>query len=126
FLRDARAVLGFPIEVISGREEARLIYLGVAHSMPAATYKRLVIDIGGGSTELIIGTGLEPELTESLYMGCVSYSLRFFPDGRIDKARMKAAELAARQELAGMVSNYRARGWQETVGSSGTMRAIES
>src|SRR6185436_12983834 len=126
FLRDARAVLGFPIEVISGREEARLIYLGVAHSMPAATYKRLVIDIGGGSTELIIGTGLEPQLTESLYMGCVSYSLKYFPDGKIDKGRMKAAEVAARQELAGMVRAYRAAGWEEAVGSSGTARSIEN
>src|SRR6185369_1234639 len=126
FLRDARAVLGFPIEVISGREEARLIYLGVAHSMPAATYKRLVIDIGGGSTELIIGTGLEPQLTESLYMGCVSYSLKYFPDGRIDKSGMKAAELAARQELAGIVGEYRAAGWTAAVASSGTARSIEN
>ena len=75
FLREARAALGFPIEVISGREEARLIYLGVAHSLPPAQHRRLVVDIGGGSTEFIIGTGLEPQLTESLYMGCVSYSL---------------------------------------------------
>jgi exopolyphosphatase/guanosine-5'-triphosphate,3'-diphosphate pyrophosphatase len=130
FLREARAALGFPIEVIAGREEARLIYLGVAHSMPPAQgekkARRLVVDIGGGSTELIIGTGLEPELTESLYMGCVSYSLRFFADGGVDKPRMKAAELAARQELAGMINSYRSHGWQEAVGSSGTMRAIES
>src|SRR5438094_8235376 len=77
FLREARQVLGFPIEVISGREEARLIYLGVAHSLPASSARRLVLDIGGGSTELIIGTGVEPRLTESLYMGCVSYSLKF-------------------------------------------------
>src|SRR5207237_522819 len=72
FLREARAVLGFPIEVISGREEARLIYLGVAHSLPASSARRLVLDIGGGSTELIIGTGVQPRLTESLYLGCVS------------------------------------------------------
>src|SRR5688572_8991138 len=97
FLREARSVLGFPIEVISGREEARLIYLGVAHALPASAQRRLVVDIGGGSTEFIIGTGLEPQLTESLYMGCLSYSLKFFPEGKIDKARMKAAELAARQ-----------------------------
>src|SRR3970282_2144675 len=99
FLREARQELGFPIEVIAGREEARLIYLGVAHSMPPAPHKRLVMDIGGGSTEFIIGTGLEPQLTESLYMGCVSYSLKYFAEGRIDKFRFKAAELAARQEL---------------------------
>jgi exopolyphosphatase/guanosine-5'-triphosphate,3'-diphosphate pyrophosphatase len=126
FLREARQVLGFPIEVISGREEARLIYLGVAHSLPPSGARRLVVDIGGGSTEFIIGTGLEPKLTESLYMGCVSYSLRFFPDGKVDKGRMKAAEVAARQELAGIVRDYRAEGWSEAVGSSGTARSIEN
>ncbi|MBI1943912.1 MAG: exopolyphosphatase [Betaproteobacteria bacterium] len=129
FLRDARAALGFPIEVIAGREEARLIYLGVAHSMPPAPqkppYRRLVVDIGGGSTEFIVGQGLEPLLTESLYMGCVSYSLAYFPDGRVEKARMKRAELAARQELATMVREYRAAGWEEAIGSSGTARALE-
>src|SRR3989441_1810423 len=126
FLREARQVLGFPIEVISGREEARLIYLGVAHSLPAAAHRRLVIDIGGGSTEIIIGTGFEPQLTESLYMGCLSYSLKFFADGKIDKPRMKAAELAARQELAGIVHGYRAAGWDDAVGSSGTARSMEN
>jgi exopolyphosphatase / guanosine-5'-triphosphate,3'-diphosphate pyrophosphatase len=126
FLREARAALGFPIEVISGREEARLIYLGVAHALPVSTQKRLVIDIGGGSTEIIIGTGLEPVLTESLYMGCVSYSLKYFPDGKIEKPRMKAAELAARQELAALVKEYREAGWEEAVGSSGTARSIEN
>src|SRR5687767_14503641 len=126
FLREARAALGFPIEVISGREEARLIYLGVAHALHTGSLQRLVIDIGGGSTELIIGTGLEPQLTESLYMGCVSYSLKYFPGGRIDKARMKAAELAARQELAHIVRPYREAGWAEAVGSSGTARSMEN
>jgi exopolyphosphatase/guanosine-5'-triphosphate,3'-diphosphate pyrophosphatase len=130
FLREARATLGFPIEVISGREEARLIYLGVAHSLTASAgsknARRLVVDIGGGSTEFIIGTGLEPQLTESLYMGCVSFSLKYFPEGKVDKPRMKAAELAARQEVAGIAREYRGAGWDEAVGSSGTARAIES
>jgi exopolyphosphatase/guanosine-5'-triphosphate,3'-diphosphate pyrophosphatase len=126
FLREARAVLGFPIEVISGREEARLIYLGVAHALPAASHQRLVVDVGGGSTEVIIGTGLEPQLTESLYMGCVSYSLKYFPGGRIDKARMKAAELAARQELSSIARTYRDAGWTEAVASSGTARSMEN
>ena len=126
FLREARQVLGFPIEVISGREEARLIFLGVAHALPVSAQRRLVIDVGGGSTELIVGTGFEPQLTESLYMGCVSYSLKFFPDGKIDKAGMRAAELAARQELAGIVRAYRAAGWDEAVASSGTARSIEN
>jgi exopolyphosphatase/guanosine-5'-triphosphate,3'-diphosphate pyrophosphatase len=130
FLREARAALGFPIEVIAGREEARLIYLGVAHSTPPAPqrppYRRLVVDIGGGSTEFIIGQGLEPLLTESLYMGCVSFSLAYFPEGKVEKSRMKRAELAARQELAGIVREYRAAGWEEAIGSSGTARALES
>ena len=126
FLREARATLGFPIEVISGREEARLIYLGVSHSLPVSDERRLVVDVGGGSTELIIGTGFEPKLTESLYMGCVSYSLKYFPEGRIDKPRMKAAELAARQELAALVKEYRETGWKEAVGSSGTARSLEN
>ncbi|MEO8203916.1 MAG: exopolyphosphatase [Betaproteobacteria bacterium] len=124
FLHDAREALGFPIEVIAGREEARLIYVGVAHSLPAGDQKRLVVDIGGGSTELIIGRGLEPRLTESLYMGCVSFSLRFFPGGDIDKQRMKAAEFAARNELAGIVREYRSAGWEEAVGSSGTIKVV--
>ncbi|MGD9953041.1 MAG: exopolyphosphatase, partial [Burkholderiales bacterium] len=126
FLREARQELGFPIEVIAGREEARLIYLGVAHSMPPAPHRRLVVDVGGGSTEFIVGEGLEPQLTESLYMGCVSYSLRYFPDGHIDKPHFKAAELAARHELSGIALAYRAAGWQEAVGSSGTARSIEN
>jgi len=125
FLREARAALGFPIEVIAGREEARLIYLGVSHSLPPAQHRRLVVDVGGGSTECIIGTGFEPQLTESLYMGCVSWSLRYFPDGKIDKSGMRNAELGARQELSGMVREYSALGWEEAVGSSGTARAIE-
>src|SRR5919206_2791156 len=126
FLREARAALGFPIEVISGREEARLIYLGVAHALPVSSQRRLVVDIGGGSTEFIVGTGLEPQLTESLYMGCLSYSLKYFGEGKIDKPRMKAAELAARQELAGILHAYRAAGWDEAVGSSGTARSLEN
>jgi exopolyphosphatase/guanosine-5'-triphosphate,3'-diphosphate pyrophosphatase len=126
FLREARAILGFPIEVISGREEARLIYLGVAHSMPPTAHRRLVVDIGGGSTEFIIGTGLEPQLTESLYMGCVSFSLKYFPDEKIDKGRMKAAELAACQEISSLKKQYRETGWDEAVASSGTARSIEN
>lgn len=125
FLREARDTLGFPIEVIAGREEARLIYLGVAHALPPAENRRLVVDVGGGSTELIVGLGLKPRLMESLYMGCVSLSLRYFPGGRIDKRAMKAAVLAARQELAAVTRSYRRAGWQEAVGSSGTARSIE-
>ncbi len=125
FLREARETLGFPIEVIAGREEARLIYLGVAHALPPAENKRLVVDIGGGSTELIVGQGLKPKLMESLYMGCVSSSLKYFPEGRIDKKSLKAAVLEARHELAAVSQRYRRAGWQEAVGSSGSARSIE-
>lgn len=126
FLREAREALGFPIEVIAGREEARLIYAGVVHSLPPAEHPRLVIDVGGGSTEVIVGVALEPRLMESLYMGCVSYSLKYFPEGRIEKPRMKRAELAARQELEGVARAYRDAGWQEAIASSGTARALEN
>jgi exopolyphosphatase/guanosine-5'-triphosphate,3'-diphosphate pyrophosphatase len=126
FLREARQVLGFPIEVIAGREEARLIYLGVAHSMPPLPENRLVVDVGGGSTEFIVGKGFEPQLTESLYMGCVSYALKYFPEGKVEKSHLKAAELAARQEVAGIARAYRAAGWEQAVASSGTARSIET
>ncbi|NWG30769.1 MAG: exopolyphosphatase [Rhodocyclaceae bacterium] len=124
FLAQAEAVLGFPIEVIAGREEARLIYLGVAHTLPSQRIRHLVVDIGGGSTEFIIGRNLKPQQLESLYMGCVGYSLRYFPAGRIDKRNMKEAELAARRELQTIVHAYRATGWDQAVGSSGTAKAI--
>jgi exopolyphosphatase/guanosine-5'-triphosphate,3'-diphosphate pyrophosphatase len=124
FLAEAEKTLGFPVEVIFGREEARLIYLGVAHSLAASEERRLVVDIGGGSTECIIGTGLEPQLMESLQMGCVSHSLRFFPEGRLDKSYFKRAELAAASELQRIVDVYRAAGWSHAVASSGTARSL--
>ncbi|MGH8682374.1 MAG: exopolyphosphatase [Burkholderiales bacterium] len=124
FIDDARAALGFPIEVVFGREEARLIYLGVSHSLPRAPHRRLVVDIGGGSSEFIIGTGHEPEATESLPIGCVSHSLRFFADGRIEKSGMKRAELAASSEIERIVKEYRRTGWKQAVASSGTARSI--
>jgi len=124
FIRKAEAALGFPIEIVAGREEARLIYLGVAHELPASREKRLVVDIGGGSTEIIIGSGYRPQRLESLFMGCVSYSLRFFEDGRITKGAMKQAELAARNELQPIVAKFARGNWQQAVGSSGTVRAI--
>ena len=124
FLRRAQAALKFPIEVVAGREEARLIYLGVCHELPASKDKRLVVDIGGGSTEFIIGAGHRSLRLESIFMGCVSYSLRFFPDGRVSKSAMKQAELAARNELQPIVARFSRGNWQEAVGSSGTVRAI--
>ena len=116
--------LGFPIEIVAGREEARLIYLGVAHSLPPSADKRFVVDIGGGSTELIVGAGHQPHRLESLYMGCVSWTLRFFPEGRLSKSAFKQAELAARIELETVRKQFSAKHWQEAVGSSGTARAL--
>lgn len=124
FLRAAQDALGFPIEVIAGREEARLIYLGVVHGLPLSDNTRLVVDIGGGSTECILGRGFEPVHTESLYMGCVSYSLNYFPGGKITKKLLREAELAARVELQGIEADYRREGWQEAIGASGTARAL--
>jgi exopolyphosphatase / guanosine-5'-triphosphate,3'-diphosphate pyrophosphatase len=124
FLAEAKEALGFPIEIIGGREEARLIYLGVAHGFPLSRDKRLVMDIGGGSTEFIIGIGVQPELMDSLYMGCVSYSLKYFGDGMIEKSAFKQAELAARSELQTIVKQYTRHGWAEVVASSGTARSI--
>src|SRR3954471_3374372 len=124
FLRRAEEVLGFPIEVIPGREEARLIYLGVVHSIPASPHNRLVIDIGGGSTEFIVGHGMHPKLMESLYMGCVSFTARYFPEGRIEKKTLKQAEIAAREQVQTLAARYEREGWREVVGSSGTARSI--
>jgi exopolyphosphatase/guanosine-5'-triphosphate,3'-diphosphate pyrophosphatase len=124
FLKKAEAAIGFPIEVIAGREEARLIYLGVAHGLPASADARLVMDIGGGSTEFIIGNRLKPVKLESLYMGCVSYSLNFFPDGKITKGAMKRAELSARSEIQAIATEFSSIHWQDAFGSSGTARAL--
>ena len=124
FIREAEEALGFPIEVIAGVEEARLIYIGAAHEVPAVQGNRLVVDIGGGSTELIIGKGYEPKLMESLYIGCVSHSLRFFPKGNIDSHAFKEAELAARREIQVISEAYLKAGWKQVIGSSGTARAL--
>jgi exopolyphosphatase/guanosine-5'-triphosphate,3'-diphosphate pyrophosphatase len=124
FLVQAEAALGFPIEVIAGREEARLIYLGVAHTLANPGNQQLVVDIGGGSTELIIGRNFDPLQLESLYMGCVSFSLKYFPQGQVTKQAFKEAELAARKELQTIGAAYRSTGWEEAVGSSGTAKSI--
>ena len=124
FIAKAEAILGFPIEVIGGREEARLIYLGVSRALPPVKHKRLVVDIGGGSTELIIGKRIEPMAMESLFMGCVGYSLRFFPDGRVDKKRFCEAEFAAAREIEMIARDYQTIGWTEVAASSGTAKAI--
>ncbi len=124
FLKKAEAALGFPIEVIAGREEARLIYLGVSHSLPISSERRLVMDIGGGSTEFIVGEGYEPLRLDSLYMGCVSFTRRFFNDGKLSKAAFKEADFAARAELQHIVAEFSRGNWTHAVGSSGTARAL--
>jgi len=124
FLDRAREALGHPIEIISGVEEARLIYLGVAHTTPSEGGHRLVVDIGGGSTELIIGEGLSAKRLESLYIGCVSVSVEHFADGVITEKRMKRARTAAQLELEPVKSRYRRSEWDTAFGASGTMRAV--
>lgn len=120
----AKRVLGHPVEVVSGQEEARLIYLGVAHSLPAETTHRLVVDIGGGSTEIILGRGFDVLRTHSLYLGCVGHSLAHFPAGLLHKEAFQQAEVAARLELRPIAARLKALGWQGCVGASGTIGAL--
>jgi exopolyphosphatase/guanosine-5'-triphosphate,3'-diphosphate pyrophosphatase len=122
FIQKAAEILPKPIEIIAGREEARLIYLGVSHTM-ANSGRRLVIDIGGGSTELIIGEEFEPIHTESLQMGCVAYTKAYFADGEISKSSFEKAVVAARKELYSIANTYKEAGWDTVAGSSGTIKA---
>jgi len=124
FVEKAEDILNHPIEIIAGREEARLIYLGVAHGLATREGKRLVVDIGGGSTEFIIGQGMIPQRRESLYTGCVSASRRFFKDGVITKNAMKAAQLDAALTLFPQAPDFKAGKWEEAIGCSGTIKAI--
>ncbi|MCH9669846.1 MAG: Ppx/GppA family phosphatase [Gammaproteobacteria bacterium] len=125
FLEDAQTALGHPIDIIAGREEARLIYLGVSHSVTQDEEQLLVIDIGGGSTEFIIGRRFTPLMTESLYMGCVGMSQAHFSGGIVDRKRMKAAELEALQQLEPIQAAYSRTGWDAAIGASGTLLALE-
>ncbi|TKB56657.1 Ppx/GppA phosphatase family protein [Ferrimonas aestuarii] len=123
FIRQAREILQLPIEIISGREEARLIYTGVSQNQ-VVQHPSLVIDIGGGSTELVIGQGHQAQALESLSMGCVSYQSRFFSDGKISEKRMKKAILAAEQQLELLQQRYLRFGFDACIGCSGTIKAI--
>jgi exopolyphosphatase/guanosine-5'-triphosphate,3'-diphosphate pyrophosphatase len=122
FIAAAERALGHELEVISGVEEARLVYSGVTHGMGASQPRRLVVDIGGGSTELIVGRLGDPKLMESTALGCVTHTQRFFADGEVTRARMREARLAARVELEFVERRYRAAGWDVAVGASGTVR----
>ena len=122
FLRRAAQVIPYPIEVISGHEEARLIFMGVEHTQPEKG-RKLVIDIGGGSTELVIGEDFEPRLVESRRMGCVSFANLYFPNGVISQENFRRARLAAAQKLETLAWEYRLLGWQFALGASGTIKA---
>ncbi len=122
FLRRAADVIPYPIEVISGNEEARLIFMGVEHTQPEKG-RKLVIDIGGGSTEMVIGEDFEPKLVESRRMCCVSFANLYFPGGVISKENFRRARLAAAQKLETMTWQYRLTGWQYALGASGSIKA---
>lgn len=124
FLPAAEQAIGYPIEIISGEEEGRLIYMGVASTLAAPEERRLVIDIGGGSTELILGLGHEIENVESFSIGTVPQSRGFFPDGRINEAAFDAAILSARSVFEDGAPPFRPQHWSKAYGSSGTIRAI--
>ena len=126
FVLAAEKNLGHPIEIVSGREEARLIYLGVAHGRATRQGQRLVVDIGGGSTELIIGEGKNSVLRESMYTGCVSASRRYFDAGKITDKRMASAIINARLKFYPIAKHFRSGKWSEAVGCSGTIKAIRN
>ncbi len=124
FLEQAEAIVGVPIDIISGHEEGRLIFLGVVRAVAARQLRRLVIDIGGGSTELIVGRKRAKQV-DSLFMGCVSYSERFFPDGKVSARAYHKALRVARTELRALVGTYGRDEWDEALGSSGTIRNVQ-
>ncbi|MBA8782883.1 exopolyphosphatase [Aeromonas sp. PS2Canimalfood6] len=123
FVREAAKVLNHPIEIISGQEEARLIYQGVAHTQHIEG-QVLVVDIGGGSTELIIGEGFEHKALTSRKMGCVSFTQSFFGNGKLGEKAFNAAVLEAQHQLAPIINQYRKLGWQSCLGSSGSIRTV--
>ncbi len=125
FLSRARQLLGFPIDVIAGPEEARLIYLGVAHLLPPSDERRLVVDIGGRSTELILGQHLEPQVTGSFKVGSVSWSQKYFPDGEFSEAAFEFAQVSAQAVLDEALDSYPRTGWDRAYGASGTVGAVE-
>jgi exopolyphosphatase / guanosine-5'-triphosphate,3'-diphosphate pyrophosphatase len=125
FVERAESLLGCRIEIIDGREEARLIYLGAAHAL-AENGKRLIVDIGGGSTEFAIGENFAPLHLESLDIGCVTFTHRHFSDGSLCEASMSRAEQAAKAACSRVSRAYQAFGWSDPVGSSGTIKAVAS
>ncbi len=126
FLARAEAALGYPIEVIAGREEARLVFEGCTHTLPPSSARRLVVDIGGASTELIVGRGFVAESAESFKVGCVNITTRFFRDGKIDRASLKRAQVAVAAELEEAANVFSSPQWDEAFGSSGTVGAVSA
>ncbi|MCL1962528.1 MAG: Ppx/GppA family phosphatase [Desulfovibrionaceae bacterium] len=124
FLIEAERILGFPIDVISGREEARLIYQGVAHLLPPSDERRLVLDIGGRSTELIVGQGRAPRVMESYPIGSVAWSMRYFADGQLSARNFERAEIAAKAVFDAAASTHGPAQWDMAYGCSGTVGAI--
>ena len=124
FLSHAEKLLGFPIEVISGREEARLIYSGVVNLLPQSEEKRLVVDIGGRSTEIILGKGFKPKTMESYRVGSVKWSMKYFADGEFSASSFEWAEVAAKAVLDEALSLYPRNSWDVAYGSSGTIGAV--
>jgi exopolyphosphatase/guanosine-5'-triphosphate,3'-diphosphate pyrophosphatase len=124
FLARGNKVLGFPIDVISGREEARLIYQGVAQSLPQGNERRLVLDIGGRSTELILGEGYDARTMESYRVGSITWSNRYFPDGQFSANAFQMAEIAAKAVMDEALDSYRPEAWQVAYGSAGTVGAV--
>lgn len=124
FLAKAREILNCPVNVISGEEEARLIYQGVAHTTGGPD-RRLVVDIGGGSTELVTGTGAQTTALFSLPMGCVTWLERWFSDRYLGKENFDQAEQAARQIIRPVAEQLKHHGWQICVGASGTVQALQ-
>lgn len=124
FLAGAEKRLGFRIDIISGHEEAQLVYAGIAHAMPSAETIRLVVDIGGGSTELIIGEGDRPLLTESIGIGSGTFGKRYFASGHVGSLALQEAERAASEQFEKVAHRYRSLGWQQAIGSSGTARMV--
>jgi exopolyphosphatase/guanosine-5'-triphosphate,3'-diphosphate pyrophosphatase len=124
FIVAAERALGHGLEVISGVEEARLVYQGVTHGLPNKQQRRLVVDIGGGSSELVIGEGDDPRLMESIAVGCVVHTQKYFGDGDIDRRSFNRARVATRVELEYLERRYRRAGWDVALGSSGTIRGV--
>ncbi|QTH63019.1 guanosine-5'-triphosphate,3'-diphosphate diphosphatase [Psychrosphaera ytuae] len=124
FLKIAEQILGHQINVISGEQEAQIIYKGVAYTSSSEN-RRLVVDIGGASTELVAGEKHEPKIYKSLNVGCVTYLERYFPDGALSESNFTDAIAAAELEISKIRDLYKDFDWQEEVGASGTVQAIQ-